>query len=207
MSTSTVPAAASWRGDEAQRDQRRPTRAPAGRWPDWPRPPPPGPARRRRASRTVAPTSSCTHSAPGTSSGSASSSTPRRRSAAVAVADALELHDEAVARRTAATTRRGACRAAEASTVPGLRRCVWSVQSWTTTSPRRPWALATRPTVSSSVVDDVHAGLDAVLGARHVDQGPDGLGGAAPAADHPAHVVGGHVQVEAQARCGAPRCR
>src|SRR6202050_5266905 len=86
----------------------------------------------------------------------------------------------------------------EDKTVPGLSRCVWSVQSWTTTSPRRPWALVTRPTLSRSVVDDVHAGLDAVLGARHVDQCPDGLGGAPAAPDHPAHVVGGHVQVEAQ---------
>src|ERR1700683_861743 len=90
----------------------------------------------------------------------------------------------------------------EDKTVPGLSRCVWSVQSWTTTSPRRPWALVTRPTLSrdgvGSVVDDVHVGLDAVLGTRHVDQSPDGLGRPAPPADDPAHVVGRHVQAHPQ---------
>ena len=40
---------------------------------------------------------------------------------------------------------------------------------------------------------------DAVLGAGHVDQGADGLGRPSPAPDHPSHVVGCHVQAEAQA--------
>ena len=131
------------------------------------------------ASRTAAPTSSCTHSVPGTSTGSASSSTPRRRSAAVAVGHALELDDEAIAAEGLRRRRRAACRGRRQATDPGLSRWSWSVQSWTTTSPRRPWALVTRPTLSSSVVDDVDAGLDAVLGARHVDQRADGLGRAA----------------------------
>src|SRR5580704_15791170 len=91
-------------------------------------------------------------------------------------------------------------------TDPARSRSNWSVQSWTMTSPFRPWALVTRPILRrsaepdpNSVVDDVHAGLDAVLGAGHVDQGADRLRGAATAADDPTHVLGGHVQVQAHA--------
>src|SRR5580704_1120247 len=147
------------------------------------------------ASRTAAPTSSCTHMVPGASMGSASSSTPRRRSAAVRSATASNRTMKRSPPKGFDATTRSVPRA-EASDDPGLSRCSWSVQSWTTTSPRRPWALVTRPTLSSSVVDDVHAGLDAVLGARHVDQRPDGLGRAPAAPDDPAHVVGGHVEAQ-----------
>jgi len=49
-----------------------------------------------------------------------------------------------------------------------------------------------------SVVDDVDAGLHAILGTGHIDQRADGLGRLAPAPDHSAHVVGSYVHVEAQ---------
>ena len=170
-------------------------------------------ARSPSASRTVAPTSSCTHSVPGIVERLGLELDAAQALGRGAVDDALELHDPAVAANGRRPTRRssGAPGGGERPT-RGRARSVRSVQSWTTTSPRRPWALVTRPTLSRSddgrsVVDDVDAGLDAVLGAGHVDQRADGLGRAAPAADDPAHVVGGHVQAEAQRRRGAPRCR
>src|SRR5271169_4861737 len=150
------------------------------------------------ASRTTAPTNSCTHITSGTSRGSASSSTPRNRSADVRSTTASNrTMNRSPPKGFDETTRRSP--RTDTSTLPGSSRCVWSVHSWTTTSPRRPWALVTRPILSSSVVDDVHAGLDAVLGAGHVDQGADGLGGAPPPADDPPHVVRSHVQAQPQA--------
>ena len=50
-----------------------------------------------------------------------------------------------------------------------------------------------------SVVDDVDAGLHPVAGAGGGHDGADGLGDPSPPADHAPHVLGGHVDAEADA--------
>src|SRR3982751_1417125 len=67
------------------------------------------------------------------------------------------------------------------------------------TSPLIPWALAIRPTSRSISVDDVDVDLGAFLGAGGPHEGADGLGDAAAAADHLAHVVGGDARPQRQA--------
>ena len=159
------------------------------------------------ASDTVAPTSSWTHRAPGVVEGLGLEVRSPQGLGGRRSVDALELHDEAARGRTARPdgTRSVAAGASRAPSPRLVERARVSVrpEPWaTTTSPRQAVGLgadAGRP-CSRSVVDDVDAGLDAVLGAGRGDQGPDGLGRPAPAADHPAHVLGGDVDAEPDAR-------
>ena len=217
MSTIDRAAPAASSHDEAQRDRGRPTRAPAGRWPGWPRPPPPGRAgvpvgvarQRRRPAR--GPTS-----APGT-----------------------------VERRGLAARRRAGARppcGRHALERDQMQRPWWGARRHDGRAGRpavdqRPSPGPGARSVGPELDDDLAAqavgpddpadleqrsapGSQRALsrrrcrrwpgrrpGAGHVRPGPDGLGRPAAPADHPAHVVGGHVQAEAQPCPGARRSR
>src|SRR6266540_4051836 len=73
-------------------------------------------------------------------------------------------------------------------TVPGATRSTRSVTRPTMTSPARPWALTTRPTSSTRLVQEVDVDLDAVAHRSRPHHRADGARDAAPLADHAAHV-------------------
>ena len=149
-------------------------------------------------SKTVAPTSSWTQSLPGIVDRLGLELDPAHPLGLGPIDDALELDDPAVLERPGRFHREGAPRR-------GQHRA--GVEPLGQVGPQLDDDLAAQAVGLGdpadlwrrSVVDDVHAGLDAVLGAGHVDQSADGLGRPAPAPDHPSHVIGCHVQAEAQA--------
>src|SRR5688500_18995124 len=84
---------------------------------------------------------------------------------------------------------------------PRSTRSVRSVVSETTTSPRTPCGLSTRPTSSGppstvASVDDVDGDVRAFARACGAHDGADGLRDASAPADDLAHVVRGDVQAQ-----------
>src|SRR5581483_8531702 len=91
-------------------------------------------------------------------------------------------------------------------TLPGEKRAGKSVRGSTLTSPWTPWGASTRPAVSAlrgsnswgtgRSVADVEDGARVLLGGSDFQEGADGLGDAAAAADDFAHVRLSDVEVE-----------
>src|SRR5262245_8491218 len=149
---------------------------------------------------TRAPMRSWTHSSAGSSRAGARSTRPRRASAPSRDVRPAKATIQRSWWGRAATTVSGP--RSLSSTDPGSSRSARSVVSWTTTSPRSPWARVIRPTSSSG--DPPPAGPASALTGRSVleldldvaavpggggpHDGTDGLGHPAPLADDAAHV-------------------